>query len=168
MSAEPRRPVRSRGGPRVFESGSSPDPFQVLVAEHAFIRLHLARTRDAARQGAGVLGSAFAALEGSYRLHERREDLVLYPVCERLFGGPESVAAVLRQDHEAIRRSLDRVLAECTRADSAPMATLDEVQRLLEDHFAKEERVLFPLITAYLLGKESRRLARQLRETKLA
>ncbi len=155
----PRRP------PAVFEAGSSLDPFQILAAEHALIRLHLSRLVDASsRDGAGAEAQkALAALSDGFRLHERREDLVLYPVCERLFGGRDGVASVLREDHGAIGRTLERLLAEPPRLGAMSASTLDELRSLLEDHFVKEERVLFPLMTAYLPGKESASLARRLR-----
>ncbi len=166
MSREPDSQPGATKRPEVFEAGSSPDPFQVLAAEHALIRLHLARAIEAARlpEDGGGTQKALAVLADSFRLHERREDLVLYPICEQLFGGRESVVAVLRQDHHAIRQMLQRTV-DPTRSASVPSETLDELGRLLEGHFAKEERVLFPLMTAHLPGRESARLARRLRAT---
>ncbi len=165
MSA-PRRPKPpAEGRPAVFESASGSDPFQILSAEHALIRLHLARILDAAGgQDEGTAArTALASLAESFRLHERREELVLYPVCEQLFGGPEGVAAVLRKDHAAIRTAVERLLTAGERFRSGSPDALDELHRLMEQHFAKEERVLFPLMIARLAGKESARLARRLR-----
>lgn len=149
----------------MFEAGSGPDPFQVLTGEHALIRLHLARTLEAARTDVHGRGAreAFAAFEMSFRVHQRREDLVMYPECERLFGGPDGVASVLREDHDAIHRILEPLAAGTGRPPRVDVEALERVRDLLEGHFAKEERVLFPLMMAYLPGKESANLARRLR-----
>ncbi len=161
-------PARRR--PAVFEAVASLDPFQILAAEHALIRLQLSRLVDAAQlDPAGVEARRnLAALSDGFRLHERREDLVLYPVCERLFDGRDGVVCVLREDHEAIGRSLGRLLGEPPRRGPVSAAALDDLRSLLEDHFAKEERVLFPLMTAYLAGRDSANLARRLRAASTA
>ncbi len=153
------------GPPLVFEAGSDQAPFQVLTAEHALIRLHVARAlQAAARDPTGAEArKTLAVVADSFRVHQRREDLVMYPVCERLFGGRDGVASVLRDDHEAIRLALDRLGAAAARSGPVPAAGLVELRGLLEGHFLKEERVLFPLMTAYLPGKEATDLARRLR-----
>ncbi len=154
-----------RGPPRVFEASSSRDPFQVLAAEHALIRLQLARAIDAARSGedGASARAAIASLADGFRLHQRREDLVMYPVCERLFGGPEGVASVLRDDHAEIEQLLSTLADGRGSSGLAAGAALEDLRRLCEVHFVREERVLFPLMTAYLAGKESAELARRLR-----
>ncbi len=154
-----------RRGPAVFEAGSNLDPFQVLTAEHALIRLRFARTLEAARKhpaGADAR-TALATLADSFRIHQRREDLVMYPLCERLFGGPDGAASALREDHEAIRGALEQLLTDPVRLGPVSIRSLEAFHRQLEEHFVKEERVLFPLMTAYLPGKECASLARRLR-----
>ncbi len=165
MSPDRRPRAAGRARPAVFESGSNSDPFQILAAEHALIRLHLARILDAARRAdhGAQTREALTAFAASFQVHERREDVVLYPMCEQLFGGRDSVAAVLREDHEAIRRTVDDLLAAPVWSGPVPFDALDRLHGLVEDHFGKEERVLFPLMTAHLPGKESARLARRLR-----
>lgn len=146
------------------------DPFQVLTAEHALIRLQMARVLETVRRdptGAGARKAVSEFADG-IRLHQRREDLVMYPVCERLFGGRDGVASVLRDDHEAIRQTLERLLAGAPGPDPIRAADVEDLHGLLEDHFVKEERVLFPLMTAYLPGKENAALARRLRATSAA
>ncbi len=149
--------------PRVYEAATGLDPFQILTAEHALLRLQLTRVLEAARQApAARARDALASLLEVYELHERREDQAMVPVCERLFGGRDGAASVLRDDHEAIRSAFHALSAQ--RAGVAlSVASLERLRLLLEDHFAKEERVLFPLILAHLEGREAADLARRLR-----
>ncbi len=154
----------------VYEAGADLEPFQVLAGEHALLRLQLTRALDAAR--ANPLGStarrALAALYDGFRLHQRREDLVLVPACERLFGGRDGAASVLRDEHAAIRRAFTAALAKPVGLGSLSVPALHELHGLLEAHFVREERVLFPMMTAHLARREAADLARRLRATRLA
>lgn len=160
----------ARGSKEVYEASSHPDPFQVLTAEHALLRLELSRAIDAAtRAPEGIeTRNAVLLLEAGFRLHQRREDLVMYPVCERLFGGRDGPASVLRGDHEAIRRAFDALDLDLEHVRPVSATVLQDLHRRLEDHFVKEERVLFPLMTAHLEGREAAELARRLRAPELA
>lgn len=148
-----------------YAGGTASDPFQILAAEHAFMRQELHRAVSAAK--AGNVGSgasrALDALADSLRLHQRREELILYPLCERLFGGKEGAASVLREDHGSILADLDTLRREGGVRGGPPSGGLERIRDALEDHFGKEERILFPLIAALLSGKESALLARRLR-----
>lgn len=162
-----------RGGhrtPGVYEAGTSLDPFQILTGEHALIRLQLARTSDAVRRDPAGAESRqlLRALADSFHLHERREDLVLYPECERLFGGRDGVASVLREDHDVMGQTLGRLLDGPARLEPVSLALLDELRGRMEDHFVKEERVLFPVMTAYLPGRACATLSRRLRAAEVA
>ncbi len=159
-----------RGATRVYEAGTSNDPFQILTGEHALIRLQLARTSDAARRDAAGAEARelLRALADSFRLHEQREDLVLYPECERLFGGRDGVASVLREDHDVMGETLNRLVEGPSRLKPVSLALLEDLRRRMEDHFVKEERVLFPAMTAHLPGRASANLSRRLRAAKVA
>ena len=154
----------------VYEAGARVEPFQVLTAEHALLRLQLSRAFEAAR--ADPPGPAarrtLAALYDAFRLHQRREDLVMVPACERLFGGKDGAASVLREDHGAIRQAFTVALAAPLGLGPVSLPALEDLRRLLEAHFVREERVLFPLMTAHLAGREAADLARRLRGTRLA
>jgi iron-sulfur cluster repair protein YtfE (RIC family) len=149
----------------VYEPVSRSDPFGILVAEHALLRQQFARALGAAGDGAdpSSIREALAALSVSLRLHQRREDLVLYPVCERLFGGEGGAASVLREGHVAIAEQLDALVRESEAAGRVSRGRLEVLRNELDDHFGKEERVLFPLTAALLSGTESSSLARRLR-----
>lgn len=150
----------------IFEAGSGSDPFGILAAEHALLRQRFARvfaaTDDA--PGVGSVPRSLAALRESLELHQRREDSVLYPLCESLFGGKLGAAAVLRDDHAAIVEQLGALLEESRATGRVSKLRLDTLRRDLDDHFGKEERILFPLTAALLSGTESSALARRLRD----
>ncbi len=149
----------------VYEAGSAPDPFQVLTAEHALLRLQLSRTLEAARRDPGgpEVRKALAVLLDGFGLHERREDQVMYPACERLFGGKHGAAAVLRDEHGAIHRAFDEALASAVRLGPVAAPGLDDLGCLLDAHFAREEKVLFPFMAAHLQHRDAADLARRLR-----
>jgi len=146
---------RRRTAAKVRSAGAGrSDPFELLVAEHDLLRDSLRR----ARRDRGTL----EAFERAVRAHIERETRSLYPLCEQLFGGPEGAVAVLRQDHDALDAELRTVSrAAGRRAESA--AHMESLAARLEDHFAREERVLFPLMAALLTGNDSGRLASLLR-----
>ncbi len=141
------------------------DPFQILSAEHDLLRQGFARLIEAARlDDAGwACQQASRILLASMKLHQRREDRVLYPVCERLFGGKEGAASILKEEHAVILAGLTG-LRRASGAVGTPRRTQAEALRLqAEEHFRKEERILFPLTAALLSGTESTALARRLR-----
>lgn len=143
---------------------SPPDPFRILIEEHTRLRRELMRTLAAARfeERRSEATPAFEALSDSLRLHQKREELILYPLCERLFGGREGAAGVLRSDHGSILAELDTVRRGGDLRTGMPPVGLERIRIALESHFGKEERVLFPLIAAHLSGRESALLARRL------
>lgn len=170
MRSDSKAPSPPPHEPRdIYEAASRLDPFQVLTAEHALLRLELSRAIDAAKvdPDGDATRKAVDLLVNGFRLHQRREDLVMYPVCERLFGGKDGPASALREDHAAIVRLFDGLTGDPERLGPAPKAALDELHRRLEAHFIKEERVLFPLMTAHLEGREAADLARRLRSPDL-
>lgn len=165
MTGGPRGRRQRSLGTAVHAPPSGLDPFQILTAEHALIRLQVARSREAARDDPGGPGArrALAALADGFGLHRLREDRVVYPVCERLFGGQDGAASVLRADHAHIDRAFEALLAEPVRPGPASLASLDDLTRLVQNHFSREERVLFPLMRAHLADRERAELARRLR-----
>lgn len=140
---------------RALRTGArmEPDPFQLLVAEHDLLRTRLQRSQA----GNGTLD----ALVSRVRAHLDRESLALYPLCERLFGGREGAVAVMRRDHEDLEEQL-RELSVVGRSGSSLAVRIARLARRLEDHFSREERVLFPLMDALLTGTDTARLAERL------
>lgn len=93
----------------------------------------------------------------------RREEKALYPVCERIFGGPESAIAVLRRDHAAIGEAVG-MLAPGSDAGSNLEDRLIDLAGLLDAHLSREERVLFPLAASRMTEAEAAFLLRELRK----
>lgn len=155
----------SRHGGMVYEPVSRSDPFSILAAEHALLRQQFARALGAIGADAdpAAIRDALTALASSLRVHQAREDLVLYPVCERLFGGKGGAAFVLHEDHNAIEEQLGALSHESQATGRVSRLRLDMLRNEVDDHFGKEERVLFPLTAALLSGTEASDLARRLR-----
>lgn len=137
------------------------DPFQLLVAEHALIHAQIRRTiaaidgRAAERKGREGL----RALHEMTRHHIAREEVGLYPLCERLLGSGGAIS-VLRMDHAAIRADLAGL--DSASREELPLRLESSAARV-EAHTAREERVLFPMISALLPGSELDALAWQMR-----
>jgi len=139
------------------------NPFELLVSEHASLRAQLRRTIEAAAVPTGKARTRHAvqALSRAAKQHMREEEATLYPVGERLFG-PYGAVFVLRNDHAAIEAKLSR--SEST-ASRNLAGWLENLSAHLEAHLGREERVLFPMMTAIMSGKEMDRLAHRLRST---
>ena len=108
-------------------------------------------------------------METQLARHARKEDEALFPALEALLGADGSPTGVMRQEHRAIHAQgelLRRTLHELNdvehpqiEAGAARLKTLgagggsaaslrasaEEVIRLLDLHFAKEEEILFPM-----------------------
>jgi len=141
------------------------NPFELLTAEHDLLRRNLGTAIETAREGGRRKEgqAALRALLAAFRQHLRLEEKALYPVCERLFGGRESAMVVLRADHEAIEKAIDR-LAPGTLAREGIEDRLIDLAGILDAHLSREERVLFPLASSRMSGAESTFLLRKLRK----
>ncbi len=155
----------ARRGATLYEPVSRSDPFSILAAEHALVRQQFARAIVAVGDAAdpAAARAALAALSTSLQVHQEREDRVLYPVCERLFGGRRGATSVLREDHAALSERLLALTRESTALGRVSRLRLDVLRNEVDDHFGREERVLFPMTAARLSGTESSDLARRLR-----
>ena len=162
--SEPRTESAPANAPG-YEPASRSDPFSLLVAEHALLRQQFARTFLALQRGddPAIMRAALSALAESLRLHQGREEAVLYPVCERLFDGEAGAASVLREDHTALARHLAALMRTSGSAGRISRLRLDALRNEADEHFGREERVLFPMTAALLSGTESGDLARRLR-----
>ncbi len=145
--------------PRV--SAAHSDPFQVLCAEHAVLRRDFARLLEPS--GTQTPRRDLGALARSLEVHLGREERLVYPAVERLFGGREGAASVLREEHASIRQRLDRLAKEIQGGRGPSPVRTDMLRLQLDDHFRREERILFPLAAAFLSGTQSDRMARRLR-----
>lgn len=101
--------------------------------------------------------------------HARKEDEILFPAIEAAIGAGGGPTEIMRQEHKAIHwqgELLRRTLYELNEVEhprietggarlrdliiddpeaEALRTTADEIIRLLDMHFAKEEQILFPM-----------------------
>jgi iron-sulfur cluster repair protein YtfE (RIC family) len=140
----------------------------------AAVRDLAARGEAAVPQALPVLSRVGRMMETDLALHARKEDDVLFPALESIFGRDGSPTAVMRQEHQDIhaqgqllRQTLHelndvehpaivasgarlRSLSAGGSSASALLAVSEEIIRLLDQHFAKEEQVLFPMAESLL------------------
>jgi hemerythrin-like domain-containing protein len=156
------------------------DPIQHLLDEHRAIMAEIALLRAVARNlalgGEPALDDALPVLrrighlmETQLARHARKEDEVLFPALEAIFGTDGTPTAVMRSEHreihaqgELLRRTLHelnvvehpaieaggaqlRSLAAGGANAEDLVTTAEEIIRLLDLHFDKEEQVLFPM-----------------------
>ena len=120
--------------------------------------------------------------------HARREDDGLFPALERELGDPAGPIEVMRTEHRTIHVHAERlrstlrelndvqhpalVRAEARLEDLAAAgddvqalrATAREMIALLDDHFMKEEEILFPMARDVLSREALDRVARRMEE----
>jgi len=109
--------------------------------------------------------SAFAI---ELKSHSKREDGVLFPMMARRLGENDKTIEVMEQEHEKAERHLQDFLTEAKQAgnsmdeNAAQWITVYAVQAYatLIQHFAKEEKVLFPLAQKILSVDEKEELER--------
>ncbi len=156
------------------------DPIRHLLDEHHAIMTEVADLRAAARDLAAHGDAALAgALPGLRRigrlmetqlgLHAQKEEDVLFPALEAIFGHDATPTAVMRREHQAIHAQGEllcqtlyelnvvehpaiiasgaqlRTLAADGGSAASLLATSAEIIHLLDQHFDKEEQVLFPM-----------------------
>lgn len=130
----------------------------------------LERAGEAALPGAlPVLRATVRMIDAELLSHARREDDVLFPALERELGEDFGPTAVMRDEHRAIHEQAERFRSTLRRlnevehpaivaagerlralaaagGDAAALAaTARALIALLDEHFAKEEQVLFPM-----------------------
>lgn len=134
--------------------------FELLTAEHDRLRRALGHAIQHAHSPGGgrKARTALRSFLLGLRLHVRREEKALYPLCESHFGGPESAVAVLRDDHHAICRAVASIDPD----DAGLALRLEALAKVLDVHLSREERVLFPLAATRLSEAESSFLVRAL------
>lgn len=116
-----------------------------------------------------VLGRVGRMMETELALHAKKEDEALFPALERIFGEQGGPTYVMRIEHkeihgqgELLRRTLhelhdiehpqieagkDKLKEMAVKGGDAASikANAEEIIRLLDMHFGKEEQILFPM-----------------------
>ena len=128
-----------------------------LLGEHSVINELLARidrcaadwNLDQAREG----GASLAAV---LRPHAIVEEELLFTALERQLGHEPPALAVLRLEHDEIEAVLERVALAESVEELRP--DFGRLVKLVGDHLAKEEGLLFPLAHRHLDEGTLRRL----------
>jgi regulator of cell morphogenesis and NO signaling len=149
----------------------------------------LADRGDAAVESAlPVLASVGKMMATRLLRHAKKEDEALFPALEAIFGTQGTPTAVMRREHEqihaqaALYRETVRELHEVEHpaivarggalreigvrggSAAAVQRTAEEVIRLLDAHFGKEEHILFPMARQVLQPDALARIADRMNE----
>jgi iron-sulfur cluster repair protein YtfE (RIC family) len=129
-----------------------------LLAEHAVFYAQFAEcerslfTDDlpSLQRGAAMIDCALAS-------HAHLEDDLLFRTLEGRIEAQAAILLVMRHEHAAIESGLNEI--QNTGDVSQARNLLEEVIQNARSHFAKEERVLFPLADELLSSADQSRLA---------
>ncbi|WP_186579687.1 hemerythrin domain-containing protein [Aquibacillus kalidii] len=99
-------------------------------------------------------------------IHANREENVLFPMMSQVLGMNDKTIEQMEYEHEKAERHLQDFLTEAAQVDSsldehdAQSISVHAVQAYatLTQHFAKEEKVLFPLAEKILSEAEKKKL----------
>lgn len=92
---------------------------------------------------------AFAAFDRALRRHLDFEESVLFPALEEATGMRGGPTAVMRMEHDQMRRILATMASALEGGDaSAVLDHGDTLLMLIQQHNSKEEHVLYPLSDA--------------------
>ncbi len=98
-----------------------------------------------------ALVAAVRTLSIPLLVHAENEEHALFPDLEAQLGRDAAPLAVLVKEHETIHGYIEQITAKPSRDEV--IQVLAAFARLLLEHIAKEEEVLFPL-SARILGEE--------------
>lgn len=149
------------------------DDHRAIMAQVAELRRAVAdldaRGEAAVADALPILGRIGHMMETQLALHARKEDDALFPALEAVFGGGDGPMRVMREEHRLIHdegQRLRRTLHELHEVEHPKIeaggmrlrslattggtaltlrTNAEEIIRLLDMHFAKEEDVLFPM-----------------------
>lgn len=139
-------------------------PLQQLMDEHVLLRKAMNHFYDLTEEIESESGhevvQLFAQLHEQVsaftiklKAHSKREDKGLFPMISRRLGAGDRTIEIMEEEHEKAEGHLQDFLTEAEQAgdyideQSAQWITVYAVQAYatLTQHFAKEEKVLFPL-----------------------
>lgn len=108
--------------------------------------LYLKAERLAADADVAAADKAFLAFSEAMARHFAMEEQVLFPAFEETTGNTAGPTAVMRHEHEQMRGLFADMAAALSagRADEF-LAVADTLLVLMQQHNAKEERILYPM-----------------------
>lgn len=152
-------------------------PLQQLMDEHVSLRLdmnHFYEITEEIESDSGLavvqlfakLHERVSAFAIELKAHSKREDEGLFPMMARRLGESDRTIEIMEQEHQKAEGHLHDFLNEAEQAGSsidenaAQWITVYVVQAYatLTQHFAKEEKVLFPLAEKILSVDEKEEL----------
>lgn len=154
-------------------------PLQQLMDEHVSLRQdmnHFYEITEEIESDSGLtvvqlftkLHERVSAFAKELKAHSKREDEGLFPMMARRLGENDRTIEVMEQEHEKAEGHLQDFLTEADQAgasideNAAQWITVYAVQAYatLTQHFAKEEKMLFPLAEKLLSADEKEELKR--------
>lgn len=152
-------------------------PLQRLMGEHVSLRADMDLFYDITEEIAFDSGTdvvqlfaklyeQVSAFETKLKAHSRREEEGLFPMMSRRLKEDDGIIEVMEYEHKKAEKHLQEFLSEAEQAgstideDDVQWITVIAVQAhaTLQQHFAKEEKVLFPLAENILSVDEKREL----------
>ncbi len=129
-----------------------------LIGEHgAYYTLFNEIEEIATRESAvAIILGATAVLEAMVDSHATLEDELLFTALERHPGKHEGPLAIMRAEHEEMKRMLWHI--EDTVDGEEAIVLVKEALSAARRHFQKEEQVLFPMAQRLLGDEELTRL----------
>ncbi len=147
------------------------------MQDHDMLLVHLTSLNKAARSldERGVTTDALHRIEAvleyleeEVTVHNRSEEVALFPVLERYVEGPTKV---MRDDHKHLRQEFNRLRRRVARirrnkedGQSARdlSASSKTMVQLFVNHIHKENYILFPLVRKFLTKDALREIARRM------
>ena len=152
-------------------------PLKQLLDEHVLLRAEMDSFYEIAEdieyesgpnvvQLFGELYERMLAFTEKLRAHSKREDEGLFPLMVRHLGENDRTIASMENEHKKAEQHLETFLTEARQNEmdlneyDAQTITVYAVQAYatLTQHFAKEEKVLFPLAEKILKVEEKKEL----------
>lgn len=142
---------------RAQESPTSTRPTARFRQEHATVQEHLRHVHE----WVGAIGAQDAVaqkataqkvvifFERHIKPHAEWEERFLYPIVDKLAGGPNAFTSTMRHEHRIVGRWIAELRAESEKPklDGAKFARrADNLLGLIWAHFEEEEEVLLPFI----------------------
>ncbi len=118
--------------------------------------LYLAAERHAVDGDIPEAGSAFSAFTQAIVHHFAMEENVLFPAFEEASGNTQGPTAVMRHEHTQMRDMFEAMHITLTRQDTDQfLALADTLLVLMQQHNAKEERILYPMTDRILADPQA-------------
>lgn len=156
-------------------------PLQQLKNEHVSLRAQMDQfyeiAEDLEYESGPAVGQLFAQLHAqvaafatTLEAHSRKEESALFPLMARRLGPDDHTIETMEFEHAKAEQHLEDFLTETGQA--GPTIAEDDAQSIavcavqahatLTQHFAKEEKMLFPLAEKILSTDDKMALARQM------